>query len=490
MHALYALDGLAALAPSDDIRACRDPHSRVRAHAVRLAEKRLADSSEMLAAVVKLADDDDILVRYQVALSLGESTAVDATAALARIARRDAGEPWMRVAIVSSSLGRAGTLVDRILAADGAVRDAKCLPLCEMLARQAGLEGDAAGVSAVSDAVRRAAANSGLAAAMIRALAMGLSQSKSPLAKQLHDESTSLGKQVAALISRAEKVARDAGSPPAERADAIGALSLDGRDRAGVLAELLSPDQPTPVLVAALRGLARSREEGVAAAILEKWPGMSPAVRAEAIEALFARPERLATVLAALERGDLRPAELDATRIKRLVEHRDAAIRQRAKKFFAQSAPGRRGEVVARFSDLLKHPGDIDRGRTTFRKTCAACHRLEGVGHNTGPDLAAMKNRGAEAILLALLDPNREVNPQYLAYTATTTDGRTASGMIAAETATSVTLRRGEGQEETLLRDEIDQLRSTGLSLMPERLEEQLSRPEIADLIAYLMAVK
>jgi putative heme-binding domain-containing protein len=192
-------------------------------------------------------------------------------------------------------------------------------------------------------------------------------------------------------------------------------------------------------------------------------------------------------VLSALERGALRPADLDASRIKQLVEHRDAAIRKRAAKLLARSN-GRRSDVVARHSDVLAQSSDAERGRATFRKICAACHRLEGIGHNTGPDLATIKNRGAEAILLALLDPNREVNPQYLNYTLTTTDGRTASGMIAAETATSVTLRRGEGLEETFLRGEIDQLRSTGLSLMPEALEEQLSRQELADLIGYLMA--
>jgi putative heme-binding domain-containing protein len=380
--------------------------------------------------------------------------------------------------------------VNQILAGDSASQYAKYVPVCEMLARQAGLEGDAAGVSAVSDAVRLASANPGLAATMVKALAMGLSQSKSPLARQLAAEGTSLGKQVAALVSRSEKVARDSDLPPQQRADAIGALSLDGRDRAAVLAALLSPDQPTPVLIAALRGLARSRDDGVADAILENWPGMSPVVRLEAIEALFARPGRLAAVLAALERGDLRRADLDAVRVKQLIEHRDESIRNRAAKLFAQVAGGRRDEVVKQYTDVLTRAGDAERGKATFRRTCAACHRLEDVGHNTGPDLATIKNRGAEAILLALLDPNREVNPQYLNYTLTTTDGRTASGMIAAETATSVTLRRGEGLEETILRGEIDQLRSTGLSLMPEALETQLSRQELADLIGYLMANK
>jgi putative heme-binding domain-containing protein len=61
--------------------------------------------------------------------------------------------------------------------------------------------------------------------------------------------------------------------------------------------------------------------------------------------------------------------------------------------------------------------------------------------------------------------------------------------MIAAETATSITLRRAEGASDTVLRVSIDELRSTGQSLMPEGMEKQLGKQEMADLIAYLMAV-
>src|SRR5262249_1033236 len=107
-----------------------------------------------------------------------------------------------------------------------------------------------------------------------------------------------------------------------------------------------------------------------------------------------------------------------------------------------------------------------------------------------GPSLAALQNRGAEAILLNVLDPNREVNPQYVNYVVMTKDGRTFTGMIAAETATSVTLKRGDNLSDTILRIDIDRIGSTGLSLMPEGLEQQIDRQGMADLIAYLMSLK
>ena len=101
-----------------------------------------------------------------------------------------------------------------------------------------------------------------------------------------------------------------------------------------------------------------------------------------------------------------------------------------------------------------------------------------------------MKNRGAETILLNILDPNREVNPQYINYTVTMTDGRTTSGLIAAETAGNIVLKRAEGITETIARREIDEITSTGASIMPEGQEKQIDPQAMADLIAYLLSLK
>ena len=93
---------------------------------------------------------------------------------------------------------------------------------------------------------------------------------------------------------------------------------------------------------------------------------------------------------------------------------------------------------------------------------CAACHRLEGVGHQIGKDLKAIGDHSAESILVSILDPNREVDPAYVNYVALTNDGRAASGYIAAETAVSVTLKRADDASDTLLCRDIDQLQSSG----------------------------
>jgi putative heme-binding domain-containing protein len=97
--------------------------------------------------------------------------------------------------------------------------------------------------------------------------------------------------------------------------------------------------------------------------------------------------------------------------------------------------------------------------------------------------LKSIKEKGREGILLNILDPNRNVNPQYANYTVITDDGLSISGMIAAETANSITLRRAEGESDTVLRAKIDELVDTGISIMPEGLEKQISKQDMAHLL-------
>ncbi len=138
------------------------------------------------------------------------------------------------------------------------------------------------------------------------------------------------------------------------------------------------------------------------------------------------------------------------------------------------------------YRGVLELKGDAERGKQVFAKTCAACHKVQNIGNDIGPNLAAMKARGPEAILLNVLDPNREVNPQYLNYAVLTTDGRQLTGLIAAETATGITLRRADNATDTVLRIDIEQLKSTGMSLMPEGLEKQIDQQSMADLLEFL----
>jgi len=136
----------------------------------------------------------------------------------------------------------------------------------------------------------------------------------------------------------------------------------------------------------------------------------------------------------------------------------------------------------------LSLEADVARGHAVYRKICFQCHRAGSEGHAVGPDLVSVQNKSPDDLLIAILDPNREAQPIYTTYTAATLQGQVYTGIIAAETAASLTLRRAEAKEDTVQRDQLDELLSNGVSLMPEGVEKDLSPQQIADVIAFIKA--
>jgi putative heme-binding domain-containing protein len=111
---------------------------------------------------------------------------------------------------------------------------------------------------------------------------------------------------------------------------------------------------------------------------------------------------------------------------------------------------------------------------------------VAGVGIDVGPDIADTRVKTPEALLTDILNPNAAIDSNYINYTVTTKNGRSLTGIIAAETASSVTLRRAENQADVVLRQDIDEIVSSGVSLMPEGLEKTVSVEEMADLLNFL----
>src|SRR5262249_42729738 len=130
-----------------------------------------------------------------------------------------------------------------------------------------------------------------------------------------------------------------------------------------------------------------------------------------------------------------------------MLAHPEPAIRQGAEQLFgASSSP--RAEVLARYEPSLVMTGDAARGERIYERECMGCHRLGDRGSQLGPNLALTRSRAPGALLEAVLDPNREVQPNYVSYLVIDDSGRTLTGLITAETPTSITLGREKGQTE------------------------------------------
>lgn len=488
LHALYALDGLNALREEVLLPRLEDTHPRLREHAVRLAERLVRRSPAIAQRLMAMQDDPALRVRYQLAFSLGElPSSPQRDQALAAIARRDLDDPYIRLAVLSA-LGQGAGRVLALLVADPHVADARGgRELVASLAAQIGRQQRPEDLDAVVPAVQKlVAGRSSLAPLVLERLA---ARPGTPLAQRLEQATGGQARElVRALAAEAAKKAADPNTPLAARLAALDSLRLARwEDHQALLVSLLDPQVPLELQTAALTTMAAYNHPDVAAAILERFPQLGPAVKGRATDVLLSRPAWTLALLEAIEQGRIPSSELDPARLKLLAGHRQKEIRERAAALLAGSQLGRRSDVVEAYRPVLAMSGDAQRGREVFTRHCASCHRLQGVGHEIGPSLAAMKARGPEAILLNVLDPNREVNPQFLTYSVLTTDGRQLTGILAAETATSITLKRADNATDTVLRIDIEQLRSTGLSLMPEGLEKQIDPASMADLIAYLM---
>jgi putative heme-binding domain-containing protein len=152
----------------------------------------------------------------------------------------------------------------------------------------------------------------------------------------------------------------------------------------------------------------------------------------------------------------------------------------------APTLVGDRKKVIEAYLPVLEKKGDAARGQEIYRKICMGCHRHGKEGKDVGPDLSTVKQKTPEELMIAILDPNREVNPQYVAVRIKTTSDQILDGLIAAENATSVTLKRPEGLVDTILRVNIDKMIRSTLSLMPEGLEKSLDIQQLADVIQFI----
>ncbi|WP_437222074.1 c-type cytochrome [Planctomicrobium sp. SH661] len=279
--------------------------------------------------------------------------------------------------------------------------------------------------------------------------------------------------------------------PLGKRLDAISVLQLSSNpEDHHLLASLLVPSEPVEVQSAAITALGTFSSADVASIILARWSELTPSLRASAEELLFSRQQCIEIVLENMEQGLLSPRDISPARLVAVMAGGDPELQARARRLYDSTGVTTRADVLKQYSHVVNISGNASAGKRNFEKHCSACHRLEGVGHEIGPNLVTIKNRGRETILVNILDPNREINPEFLNYIVSLSDGRTKSGMIRNESAGSLTLLRAENQVDSLLRSEIDQIRNSGLSLMPEQLEKQMTPEQIADLVEYLMTVR
>ncbi len=161
-------------------------------------------------------------------------------------------------------------------------------------------------------------------------------------------------------------------------------------------------------------------------------------------------------------------------------------MRVRAQRLAMQISDGAKQSLVRRYMNEMPNETDLANGAKLFKQHCSVCHVANANGQAVGASLDNLTDRSDVALVNAILDPNKAVDPKYLTYVIRTEDDRILTGTIEQEAGDSVTLAHADGKRTTLPRSEIAEMKNAGISLMPEGLESVLTAESMRDLISYL----
>jgi len=290
-------------------------------------------------------------------------------------------------------------------------------------------------------------------------------------------------------LNRARAVALDVAAEPELRMHAarlLGRESAHEKDDTGALIQLLDARSGDALSGAALSALRRLQAPEVTSALIAAWQLYPPSGRTRVLDLITGRASGVDALLEALEAGAIPIATLPVAHRQALFTHDRDDVRARIRALAGAAPPPARQSVIEAYKSAVTLKGDANRGREIFAERCATCHQLGDMGFAVGPDLASLTNRAPGALLEAILDPNRAIETRYAAYDIETNDLEIVTGILAAETASSITVLAANGVRTDVLRRDISAIRALPTSIMPEGLEENLTPKDMADLIAFV----
>jgi putative membrane-bound dehydrogenase-like protein len=191
----------------------------------------------------------------------------------------------------------------------------------------------------------------------------------------------------------------------------------------------------------------------------------------------------------------VKPSGLRADLVKTLLTNFPSTVQQQGEELL-NTLNADAAKQKARLEDLLAHTngGDVRRGQVIFnsaKAACSACHAIGYLGGKVGPDLTSIGQVRTERDLLeAIVFPSASFVRSYEPMVIVTTSGEDQSGVLRKDAPDEVVLATGPTTEVRIARSEIAEMRPGAVSVMPQGLDEQLSREELADLVAFLKNTK
>ncbi|MCA8985135.1 MAG: dehydrogenase [Planctomycetaceae bacterium] len=294
-------------------------------------------------------------------------------------------------------------------------------------------------------------------------------------------------------LELAERWASDKTRPADGRVAAFDAVAAADESRGmRVLKEFLaapqglSPEQWRT----ALNSAGRMTDAALAQPVITAYPQFPPTLRPAVIDLLTQRKSWGNAFVAAVRGQQLSREDINATQLRRLLEIADEPLAAEIIGLWGKvrdQPQVDRQRAIARAQRIIRTiPGDPHRGILVYNRICGQCHKLHGEGADVGPDLTRNGRNNFAQLLSNVFDPNLVIGEAYQARTIVTEDGRVVTGLVAEDNEARVVLKLQGAKTVTIPRDEIEFMKISDVSLMPEQLETQMTEQELADLFMLL----
>ncbi len=287
------------------------------------------------------------------------------------------------------------------------------------------------------------------------------------------------------------KIAKEKGANPPARHDAVRVLvEARGKETVPFLLSLLDDRD---VGADAARGLAAFDDPKLPKILLDRYSSLKPPAQAAVVVTLSSRPAWARLLLAAVHSGKIRRELVPAFQVRQMSTFPGDDIRRQVAVLWPElksiSATKRRriDQLKSVLTAEALSAADRPNGRHRFTQTCASCHTLFGQGGRIGPDLTGSQRSNLDYLLENIVDPSALVAPAYRMSTVVLSDGRVLNGILSDQGGPTVAMQTPT-ERLVLNRSDIEEIRKSELSLMPEGQLDVLPEKEVRDLIAYLMS--
>ena len=281
--------------------------------------------------------------------------------------------------------------------------------------------------------------------------------------------------------------------------------SLSRTELAQVFGEVLIPEC-VPVLLKLVVSKDMTVDEGVQSAalaalqsynsieipngVLAAYSEMTEDVREVALTLLVSRKDWAKMLLQKIDDNEIDSQTISADTVRKMTIHNDEQITKLCEKHFGIVRGATNVQMQERIAVLNKElaakPGDVYAGKPLFAANCGKCHLMFGEGGRIGPDLSQYQRDDVLRMLLHIVNPNAEIREGYETVTVLTDEGRVISGFLFDQDKQVVVVRGSDGQNITIARESIGEMKRNGLSLMPEGLLDKMTNQQVRDLFAFL----